>query len=100
MQNNCFVQGIILGLVYMETEFKTFVTSGWGEEGWGRMKNLLMADCPGVVLFTLGLKISPFVFSCPLCEAEEPHMIGQFTYQHNTSDTTWFQGFLLIQQIS
>lgn len=90
------MQGIILGLVYMETEFKTFVTSGVG----GRMKNLLLAECPGVVLSTLGLKISPFVFSCPLCEAEEPHMIGQFTYQHNTSDTTWFQGFLQIQQIS
>lgn len=79
----------------METEFKTFVTWGEGEE-----KNLLLAECPGVVLFTFGLKTSPFVFSCLLCEAEEPHMIGQFTYQHNTSDTTWFRGFLLIQQIS
>lgn len=71
---------------------KTFITSGGEKMITGRM--------PCSSLFYIRVKNKPISVSYPLCKAGEPHDIGQFTYQHNTSDTTWFQGFLLIQQIS
>lgn len=62
---------------------------------------LLLAECPGGIPFYAKFKNQPHsVFLFVVQSRRELRAMGQFTYQHNISDTTWFQGFLLIQQIS